>query len=383
MPRIFPAAVMQHSAYTWLPRISVKSQLIYSSVLAAIVVAIIAAIFIKVDVSVNVSGIVRPVIEKTDLRSLTGATIAQVLAKEGQPVKEGQVLMYLQQDITNSKLDQASYELNKRQTYQHDLELLARGSGHLVRSGQYKQQYLSFQAAMTEQRSIVDRLKSDFIMYSKLYDDKIVARKEWLEKKYAYEQARAVYQSRIAEQNARWQQELEQVRREANQFHEGRNQLQKEKDLLVIRAPVSGTLQQFNGRYAGGSVQAGEVLGHISPDSGLVAECYVSPGDIGYIQTGMPVKFQVDAFNYNSWGILQGKVIAVDNDFIIVNDRPVFKVKCSFNNTMLQLSNGVQGFLKKGMTMQCRFLLARRRLLPLLYERADSWLNPNASPHQH
>lgn len=377
MPRIFPAEVMQQSAYTWLPGIRVKSQLIYTTVLVAIVAALLAAVFIKVDVSVNVAGIVRPVIDKTELRSLTGATIAQVLVKEGEPVKAGQVLLYLQQDITNSKLDQASFELGKRESYLRDLELLAKGAGHRLRSGQYRQQYLGFQASLAEQRSILDKLKSDFVMYSKLYEDKVVAKKEYYEKKYAYEQARSAYQARMAEQNAHWQQELEQVRLEAKQFHSGKNQLQKEKDLLVIKAPVSGTVQQFTGRYAGGSVQTGELLGYISPDSGLVAECYVSPADIGYIRAGMPVKFQVDAFNYNSWGIVAGKVLTVDNDFMIVNDQPVFKVKCSFDHTALRLSNGVQGYLKKGMTMQCRFILARRGLLQLLYERADSWLNPN------
>lgn len=377
MSKILPAAVLQESAYTWLPHIGVRSQIIYTTVLGAIMVALLASIFIKVDVSVSVSGIVRPVIEKADLRSLTGATISRVLAKEGDHVKAGQAVLYLQQDITDTKLDQASYELNRRESYLSDLELLAKGAGHLVRSGQYRQQYLSFQASLSEQQAVVNKLKADFIMYNKLYEDKVIAKKEWLEKKYAYEQSRSNYQARIAEQNARWQQELEQVRLEANQFNSGKNQLQKEKDLLVIKAPVSGTLQQFNGRYPGGSVQTGELLGYVSPDSGLVAECYISPGDIGYLRTGMPVKFQVDAFNYNSWGILEGKVLSVDNDITMINDQPLFKVRCSFNTTSLRLANGVQGYLKKGMTMQCRFILARRRLLPLLYERADSWLNPN------
>ncbi len=94
--------------------------------------------------------------------------------------------------------------------------------------------------------------------------------------------------------------------------------------MLEIRAPVSGTVQQFNGRYEGGAVQNGELLGYISPDSGMVAEVYVSPLDIGYIQNGMPVKCQIDAFNYNSWGILPGKVLSVDNDFSVVNNNTSF-----------------------------------------------------------
>lgn len=380
MPRIFPAEMIQDSAYSWLPKVQPKSQIIYTIVLAAIVAALLAAVFIKVDVSVNVPGIIRPLTEKSELRSLTSANIASVMVKEGAPVKEGQLLLRLQQDVTNDKLDQAGFELSQRETHMHDLALLARGAGpSRLYSNLYKQQYLGFQANLAEKRSILDKLKSDYQMYSKLYEEKVIAKKEYLEKKYAYEQSRAVYQASIAAQNSQWQQELERLRLETRQWQAGKKQLQKEKDLLEIRAPVSGTLQQFGGRYVGGSVQTGELLGFISPDSGMVAEVYVSPQDIGYIYAGMPVKCQVDAFNYNSWGILPGRVQSVDNDFTLVNNLPVFKVKCGLDKNALQLSNGVKGYLKKGMTMQCRFILARRGVLQLLYERADSWLNPHSA----
>ncbi|AXY77564.1 HlyD family efflux transporter periplasmic adaptor subunit [Paraflavitalea soli] len=379
MPRIFPAEMMQDSAYSWLPKVQPRSQIIYTLVTGAVVAALIAAIFIKVDVSVNVPGIVRPLTEKSELRSLTSANIATVYVKEGEHVKEGQLLLGLQQEVTNDKLDQTGFELSQRETHMHDLALLAKGAGPArLYSNLYKQQYLGFQANLAEKRSVLDKLKSDYQMYSKLYDDKIIAKKEFLEKKYAYEQSRAVYQAAIAAQNSQWQQDLERLRLEKRQLQAGKKQLQKEKDLLEIRAPVAGTVQQFSGRYAGGSVQNGELIGYISPDSGMVAEVYVSPQDIGYIYAGMAVKCQVDAFNYNSWGILPGKVQSVDNDFTLINNAPVFKVKCVLDKNYLQLSNGVKGYLKKGMTMQCRFILARRGLLQLLYERADSWINPHS-----
>ncbi len=381
MSRIFPAEMMQDTAYTWLPRVQPKSQIIYTLVLGAVLTALIASIFIKIDVSVNVPGIIRPVTEKSELRSLSTARILTVHVKEGEHVQEGQLLMSLRHEVTDDKLDQAGFELSQRATHMHDLALLARGAGTAkLNSNLYKQQYLSFQAGMAEKRSVVEKLKSDFQMYSKLYEEKVVAKKEYIEKKFSYEQARASYESAVAAQHSQWQQELEKLKLESRQWEAGRKELQREKDMLEIRAPVSGTVQQFNGRYEGGSVQAGEMLGYISPDSGMVAEVYVSPQDIGYIQTGMPVKCQVDAFNYNSWGILPGKVISVDNDFTVINDATSFKVKCVLDKSYLQLSNGVKGNLKKGMTLQCRFILARRGIMQLLYEKADSWINPNSGP---
>lgn len=129
MPRIFPAEMMQDSAYAWLPKVQPKSQIIYTIVLGAVVATLLASIFLKVDVSVNVPGIIRPFTEKSELRSLASANIAEVLVQEGSPVQQGQLLMRLQQDITNSKLDQAGFELSQRETHIHDLALLAKGAG--------------------------------------------------------------------------------------------------------------------------------------------------------------------------------------------------------------------------------------------------------------
>jgi multidrug resistance efflux pump len=116
-------------------------------------------------------------------------------------------------------------------------------------------------------------------MYSKLYDEKVVATKEYLEKKYAYEQARASYQAAIAGQQSHWQEDLSRLRLESRQWQAGKKQLQKEKEQCWRSGRRSaGTMQQFSGRYAGGSVQSGELLGYISPDSGLWwPKSYVSP----------------------------------------------------------------------------------------------------------
>jgi membrane fusion protein, peptide pheromone/bacteriocin exporter len=69
-------------------------------------------------------------------------------------------------------------------------------------------------------------------------------------------------------------------------------------------------------------------------------------------------------------------VISIDNDFTLSGNTPVFKVKCSLNKTSLQLKNGVRGPLKKGMSLRARFILARRSLFQLLFDRTDDWINP-------
>ncbi|MCK7555323.1 hypothetical protein MKQ70_10045 [Chitinophaga sedimenti] len=108
-----------------------------------------------------------------------------------------------------------------------------------------------------------------------------------------------------------------------------------------------------------------------------MAECYVSPRDIAYLKAGMPARFQVEAFNYNEWGLVQGKVLSVDNDFTMMDNQPVFKVRCAFASPAVETAHGVKGQLKKGMTLQARFILTKRSLFQLLYDKADDWINPN------
>jgi HlyD family secretion protein len=68
---------------------------------------------------------------------------------------------------------------------------------------------------------------------------------------------------------------------------------------------------------------------------------------------------------------------------ININDLPFFKVRCSLEQKSLLLKNGYKGYLKKGMTLTGRFMLIRRSLFQLLYDKTDSWLNPKMSTYEH
>lgn len=107
-----------------------------------------------------------------------------------------------------------------------------------------------------------------------------------------------------------------------------------------------------------------------------MAEHLVAPQDIGYLQKEMPVLFQVDAYNYNQWGLATGNIIDISNEIHVINGAPFFKVRCSLNEEELSLKNGYSGKLKKGLTTTARFKVTKRTLAQLLFDKADDWLNP-------
>ncbi|MCH5717385.1 HlyD family efflux transporter periplasmic adaptor subunit [Niabella hibiscisoli] len=88
---------------------------------------------------------------------------------------------------------------------------------------------------------------------------------------------------------------------------------------------MSGVIQGFNNLYEGSVVQAGQIIATISPESKLVAECYVNTRDVGLLKTGQAARFQVDAFDYNYFGVVTGKILSIDNDFSMVDEQPYLK----------------------------------------------------------
>ena len=374
--------------YTYLPTLTVRSQLIYTSVLLAITVGLGTLTFIYVDVSVQATGMVRPVTERSEVRPLAGGRITALLVRENQPVRAGEVLMRLQTEVLDTKLQLTAAQQTERQTHIADLDRLTRWSvptsgdasaGWAVAglsSPLYRQQYEQFRFLAQENLQTQTKRQRELATARQLYGDKVIARIELEDKEYAFNSVAAQYQTLVERQRSDWQAALTQQKLSLTELRSQVRQLQQERDLYTVRASVNGTVSQLAGRYVGGYVQAGETIGVVSPDSTLVVECYVSPKDIGLLRPGQAARFQVDAFDYNQWGMLEGKVLDIANDFTMVEKQPAFRVRCKLTQNHLTLTNGYRGYLKKGMTLQARFVVTQRSLFQLLYDNADDWLNP-------
>ncbi|GAB3951015.1 HlyD family type I secretion periplasmic adaptor subunit [Spirosoma harenae] len=364
---------------TYLPRVTVRSQLIYTTVLAVVFLTLLALPFIYVDVSVQANGLIRPVSERSEVKATAGAVVEKVMVREWQSVKRGDPLFQLRSDALETRKQLVDKQIAEKQGFIQDLDQLTRKSWQVV-SGLtaplYRQEYNQFRAIVEESWNLQEKRKRELKTAELLYSQKVIARLEYEDALYAHKAALARYNTLVQQQRSDWQTDLTQSKRDLASLETEVKQLSEEQELYILKAPVGGTASQLAGRYAGSYVQPGDVLAIISPDSTLIAEAYVPSKDIGLLKPGQPVRLQVDAFNYNQWGLLTGKVIDIANDFTTTNGEPVFKVRCQLDRPYLSLQNGYQGRLKKGMTVQTRFQVARRSIFQLLYDKADDWLNP-------
>ncbi|AQG80146.1 HlyD family secretion protein [Spirosoma montaniterrae] len=383
---LHPPAVIDHTTEAYLPQVTVRGQLIYSTVALAIVAALLSLPFIYTEVSVQSTGIIRPVAERNEIRPLVAGTVAQVLVRDNQPVRRGQPMIRLQTAVLETRLrlnrsQQAEKLLNIR-----DLERLVRADRQALlnvanlQSPLIRQQYEQFRFMLTENTQAQAKRKRELDVTQQLYQDQVLAKQEFEDKEYAYQSVVAQYASQIERQVSDWQANLTQQQLALDELRAQERQILNEQTLHTIKAPVNGTVSQLAGRYPGSYVQPGEVLGVISPDSSMLVECYVSPKDIGLLRPGMTARIQVDAFDYNQWGLAHAKITDVSNDIVVMNNQPVFKVKCRLERDFLTLKNGYKGNLKKGMTLRANFVVTERSLFDLLYDKADDWLNPKNTP---
>lgn len=373
--QLFP--LFPFSKEDFLSKNKVKTNTIYIITVIAVITAIALLPIIKVSLSIQGRGIIRPKTEKAEIKAIQPEQVTEIKILEGQFVNKGDTLLILRQDILNGKLGFLNQELSKQQILITDLESLVEKKGIQPKSNIYASQLNSYLQKLSELNSKISKAKTELNRNKNLFEKEIISKKEYSDLQFNLTQLKKEKSILESNQITQWKTDLEKYTTNVNDFNKQIAELEKQKQFYVITSPVSGSIEEFSGIYVGSMLQAGQTIAVISPESDKIAEIYVSAKDIGYLTVGQTTKIQVDAFNYNQWGSLNGEIIDISDDFILADNTPVFNVKCKLNRDFLVLKNGVKGKLKKGMTINARFMIARRSLFELLYQKSDDWLNPS------
>ncbi len=381
---ISPINDISNSAFASNRTYKQHSNFLYIFILASICFFFTLLPFIFTDISIKTTGITRPDNERTEIKSSQSGFIENIFVAEGSKVKKGDVILSIKDPNTKSKTILNQYELSQRREFIHDLTILVNQTNLSEKELQslispvYKEQLSKFLFQKEQQQTALKKANHELEMNTSLANEKVISKKEFFDIQNNQERIQSGYNAFIREQMITWQQEYVKYKLESSQYQLQSQQINAEASFYQVKAATDGFIQGINTKYAGGTIGANEIVCTISPDGNLIGECYVQSRDIGLLKIGQTARFQIEAFDYNYFGVLTGTIIAVDNDFSVVNNTPVFKVRCSFDSTHLKLKNGFIGKLKKGMNFQARFIVARRSLWQLLFDNLNDWLNPIA-----
>ena len=116
--------------------------------------------------------------------------------------------------------------------------------------------------------------------------------------------------------------ELVDAESKAAQFAEDLIKAEKRMQDQVLRAPTDGTVQQLALHTIGGVVTPAQILMVVVPtDRTIEIEAMVLNKDIGFVHEGDAAEVKVDTFNFTKYGLLHGKVISVSQD-AVVREKP-------------------------------------------------------------
>lgn len=375
---LLPNEWIENSIETYIYQRTTKSQIIYWTALFAVTIALTALPFIYVDISVQGNGIVRPLAEKAEVVSPITEFVDSIYVHEGEQVRKGDIILCFRSSNADNKISYQSNLLNDYQAHLADLVILAKGDcPQTFRSAVRQQEYSYFSKRKKELETMLEQAEKEFKRNKSLYEKKVISEEEYDSYYFKWQNQLNELSSLTQSQLHTWQSDLNSYRNTLNEISTTLKQEIKDKDKYIVRSPVDGTIDQFSGIYKGSNVQAGQGLAVISPDSTLCLEVYVNPRDIGFMSVGMPIKTQVESFNYNEWGSISGEITEISSDFLTDRQGGVFyKVKCHLERDYVELRTGKKGKLKKGMNVSVHFMITRRSLFDLLYQNIDKWMNP-------
>ena len=381
---LIPYSISEYSLETYLVNITIRSRIIYWIIIGMIITGIAILPFIYVDVSVQARGYFQSDIEKQVVYTPIQGKIIYASVRNGEKINKGDTLLVIDTETIRAKHASLVQRIAENDSSVKDLEKLTKiyslDSKILNTSlitQRYNAEFANLRIQQTIQLQKYQKKMTEHERNELLYRQQIIPKMEYENSLFLLNSEKDNLDQVLLSQKSIWQNDLTLRRNESVTLLADLRQCAEELTNRIILAPTSGEVIQSSDIQTGSIVSPGQKIAEISPAGELVATCFVKPADIGLIHENQKVKIQVDAFNFNEWGMLQGDIIDISDDMILENGSVAyFRIKCKPEKTFLSLKNGYKADIKKGMSLSTRIVVIRRSLFHLLFDKADKWFNP-------
>lgn len=192
--------------------------------------------------------------------------------------------------------------------------------------------------------------------------------------------AREKIQSARTERDRGLYQTLTQAEHELKSIDQDLIKTRRKGAYQILRAPVSGVVQQLNVHTIGAVVQRGEKLLVIVPeDAGLQMVARILNKDVGFVDAEQPARVKVDAFEFTRYGHIDGRLQWVGSDAVVDEEKgPVYPARISLASMSMQNRvGGRDANVVSGMRATADIVIGERRLIeyflaPLLRYKDES-----------
>lgn len=390
------------------------------ALLALMILAVAGVYFVKIDVVVSARGKVIPQGDVKILQPLETGVIRKILVKEGDYVKEGQVLVEIDPtvevaDIQGKEKNLIFHTLTKKRVESlllgKNFSVSDKTAESVLQANLYKAQKQSYEANLEQKKkelkeieTVIDSLEeevrklNDLIGIASDEEKRLkelalagaVAEAKYREKfkeKLNLERERDLKESQIEEnilKAERIKHEIDAIRSGFSEklLAEAGNSLQQENLLTseittakfkeskrFITSPVNGYVHLIPVKTQGGVVTPAQPLISIVPENTpLVIKAIVLNKDAGFVKQGQKTVIKIDTYDFQKYGTVLGEVEVVSP--FSIEDREIgidgYPVYIKLHSTELKTKEGKIYKVKAGMTVLAEINIGKRRVIELL-----------------
>ncbi|MEA5472760.1 HlyD family efflux transporter periplasmic adaptor subunit [Synechococcus sp. CCY9201] len=319
----------------------------------------------RTDEVVIAPGSLEPIGAVREIQMPLGGVAADILVKEGQAVKAGQVLIQLDQKTSRQKVNSLQEAINLKQ---RELNLKQKEL----------QRYLELNAAEADMLSNNLRLDTEIMnRFEQLAREGASAELQFLQQQNKVKETHGrLMQNRIERlrQQAVLDQQTQQLRAALEQLRSDLVEASTTLRYQEIRSPVDGVVFNLKPKSIGFAAQGTEPILTVVPQKDLEVRAEISSRDIGFVKVGMPVEISVDSYPASDFGSLKGEVRQIGSDALPPDPNKSgeaassyrYPAKISLASQGLKARDGKDLPLQVGMSVEANIKLRKVSYLELL-----------------
>lgn len=360
-----------------------KPSIIIWVALAVIIVLITWASFAKIDQVTRAQATVIASDRTQEIQATDNGVVSELLVKEGDDVKKGDLLAILEEERAKAALDNSATKVAalRARVARLEAEIFDRPLNfpeEIQKYAEYVQNqtelYNRRRQAITQDvaslQKMLELAKRELAMNEPLLAhgdvsqaDVIRLRRQVADIEAQITNKRNKYFEDAQTELTKAQEELES---ESEQLRD-RAQVLEEKRLF---APVDGKVNNIAVTTIGGVVRSGDTIMQLLPTSSdLVVEAKVRPVDIAYVKEGQTASVKLDAYDYSIFGAMNGEVIYISPDTLMEKtpqgDKPYYRVQIRIEGAQVAARED-EIIIKPGMTASVDIKAMERTVLSYL-----------------
>jgi hemolysin D len=314
----------------------------------------------KTDEVVVAPGKLEPVGDVKTVQMPVGGVLDQMLVKDGQRVKKGQILLRLDSEATVDR------EVSIRQgiaAKQQQFQL------KLVELRRY--QTLNDTEQQVLQRNL-ELEKQILLRFESLQKSGATAELQYLQQRNKVREIEGeITKTQVdrLRQIAILEQAVQQLQGELADLRSKLTEMSVNIRYQDLRSPVDGVVFDLKPKGPGFVAQTSEPVMKIVPFSALQAKVEIESSDIGFVRLGRPADISIDSFPSTDFGVLQGTLSSIGSDALPPDElKQVYRFPATvkLNSQQFRLKSGQVLPLQVGMSLTANIKLRKVSYLQLL-----------------